>query len=163
MLIKHKEYLRSVLFGLEDSLISTTGFIAGMSIGSLNSRIVLLSGLIAITIEGISMGVGEYLSDDTLEELDKVKRHRGNPLFSGLLLLISYITAGMIPFLPVVILPFPTSIIVSITLALAALFLIGFLKGKILKTSAFKGGLKILTVGGITTIFGVCIGLAFRI
>lgn len=163
MLIKHKEYLRSVLFGLEDSLISTTGFIAGMSIGSSNSRIVLLSGLIAITIEGISMAVGEYLSDDTMEELDKLKRHREKPLFSASLLLISYILAGMIPFLPVIIFPFPLSVIVSIALALLTLFLIGFLKGKVLKTSPLKGGFKILAVGGITTIFGVCMGLLFRI
>lgn len=163
MLIKHKEYLRGVLFGLEDSLISTTGFISGISAGSASRRIVFLAALIAITIEGISMGVGEYLSDDAMEELDKLKRHRENPLFSGLLLFISYITAGMIPFLPIVLLPFPISIFVSVTLALATLFLIGFLKGKFLKTSPIKGGLKILTVGGITTIFGVCIGLLFRI
>ena len=74
-----KEYLRSVLFGIEDSLVSTTGLIAGLSVGAENKRIVVLGGLVAIVIESVSMAAGEYLSDDAVQELDKLKRHRDSP------------------------------------------------------------------------------------
>lgn len=163
MSVKASEYLRSFLFGVEDSLISTTGFVAGLSIGSSNRSFIILAGLTAIIIEGVSMGVGEYLSDEALDELDKVRRHRDSPLISGLLLAVSYIGAGMIPFIPLVTLSFPTSLILSVTLAMLALFLIGYIKGRYVKKSPFKSGLKILLVGGITTVLGVVVGSIFRI
>ena len=97
----NREYLRSVMFGVEDSLVSTTGLIAGISIGANNSHITLLAGIVAVTIEALSMGIGEYLSDDAVEELDKIKRHEDAPLKSGLLMFISYLCAGAIPLLEI--------------------------------------------------------------
>lgn len=163
MFIKNKEYLRSVLFGTEDSLVSTTGLLAGISMGSANTHVIILAGLVAIIIEGVSMGVGEYLSDDNMEQLDKLKRHRDNPLMSGFLLMVSYLLAGMIPFLPIVFLPFPNSVITSIIFAFISLFLLGYLKGKLLNISPLRSGTKILIVGGITTILGIAVGLLFRV
>jgi len=160
--IKNKEYLRSILFGIEDSLISTTGFLAGVTVGTNDKHIIIISVLIAITIEGTSMGVGEYLSDEALEDLDKLKRHKDNPLLSGAFLCISYILAGLVPFAPTIFLNFPYSLFVSLLLALLALFLLGFLKGKLLKTSAVRGGIKILVVGGITTILGMIVGFLIK-
>lgn len=158
----NREYLRSILFGIEDSLITTTGFIAGVSIGSSNSQFVVFSVLVALCIESVSMGVGEYLSDEAVEELDKVKRHRENPFLSGIIICASYLFAGMIPFLPVVLFAFPFSLFLSVGLALCSLFLVGYFKGKVLKASAVKGGIKILVVGGITTLLGVVLGFMFK-
>lgn len=161
-ILKDKEYLRSVLFGAEDSLISTTGFIVGVGLGSFNIHIIFLSVLVAILVEGLSMGVGEYLSDDAVEDLDKLKRHRENPLVSGCLLSVSYILAGMIPFSPIIFLPFPISLVFSVLFALISLFLLGYAKGKFLKVSPYRSGFKILIVGGITTVCGIVIGLLLR-
>ncbi len=161
MRIKHKEYFRSTLFGIEDSLISTAALLAGISIGSKNTKFVIMAGIVAITIEAVSMGVGEYLSDDAMDDLDKLKRTRGNPLLSGFLLCVSYIAAGMIPFLPVVFLQYPSSIIVSVICSLIGLFLLGYIKGTLLNTSPWKGAVKIFLVGGVTTILGLLVGLFF--
>jgi VIT1/CCC1 family predicted Fe2+/Mn2+ transporter len=162
-IFKNQEYLRSILFGFEDSLIATTGLIAGISIGSDNNKFVLLAVIVAISIEAVSMGVGEYLSDDTVVDFDKLKRNKENPLFSGLLMFASYLIAGMIPLLPTFFFPFPTSLILSIIFAFITFFLLGYFKGKLLHTSPVKGGLKILTVGGFATILGLIIGFVFRI
>ena len=158
----NREYLRSILFGVEDSLVSTTAFIAGVSIGSLNTKFIVMATVVAIFIEGVSMGVGEYLSDDAVEELDKFKRHRDNPLLSGLALCTSYLLAGMIPLFPILFFTFPQSLFISISLALLGLFFLGYFKGKLLKVSAVRGGIKILIVGGITTVLGVIIGFLFK-
>ena len=163
MLFKNREYLRSILFGIEDSLISTTGLIAGISVGSDNNKLVILAGIVGITIEAVSMGAGEYLSDDALQDLDKIKRHKDSPLLSGFLMLISYFMAGFIPLAPVILVPFPKSLVFSVIFALMGLFLLGYIKGKILKTSTFRGGLKILIVGGLATILGLFVGLLFKI
>lgn len=161
-LIKNKEYLRSILFGVEDSLISTTGLVAGISIGTTDKNFVLMAGIVAIVIEAVSMGAGEYLSDETVEELDKLKRHRDNPLISGILLIISYLIAGLISIIPIIFFNFPVSIILSATFSLFCLFLIGYIKGKALKVNPFRSGLKILFVGGVATLLGLFVGLLFQ-
>ncbi len=163
MILKNKEYLRSIFFGIEDSLVSTTGLVAGIAVGSDNKEIVLLAGFVAITIEAVSMGVGEYLSDDALRDLSKMKRHYDNSLLSGLLMFASYFIAGLILLAPIAIFQFPVSIILELLLSLIGLFFLGFIKGKILHTSAFSGGIKILVVGGITTLLGFAVGLIFRL
>jgi len=162
-ILKDEEYLRSILFGVEDSLISTTGLIAGISIGSYNNKFVILAVIVSISIEAVSMGVGEYLSDDTVKDLDKLKRNRDNPLLSGFLMLISYVFAGMIPLFPTLFTSFPTSLILSIVFAFIAFFLLGYIKGKLINVSPLKGGFKILTVGGIATILGLLLGFVFKL
>src|SRR3989344_8704930 len=146
MRITNREYLRSVLFGIEDSLVSTTGLIVGISAGADDKKIVLLGGIVGIIVEASSMGAGEYLSDSAVGELDKLKRHRDNPLISGLLMMTAYLLAGLIHLAPIIFLNYPLSIWVSVLLALIALFLLGYLKGRLLHTSPFRGGLKILIV-----------------
>lgn len=109
------------------------------------------------------MGAGEYLSDDTVKDLDKLKRNLDNPLLSGLLMLISYLMAGIIPLIPSVFTPYPTSLILGIIFAFIGFFLLGYIKGKVLRISAIRGGLKVLTVGGIATMLGMFVGFVLKL
>ncbi len=159
----NREYLRSVMFGIENSLISTAGLIAGLSVGTATKHVIILGATVAIVIESVAMGVGEYLSDDAVQELDKLKRHPDSPLESGSLMLVSGTLAGLVPLIPVIIWDYPLSLYISITSALVVLFLVGYVKGRILNTSPAKGGLKILIVGGIAMILGVIVGYIFKV
>lgn len=163
-IFKTKEYLRSIMFGIEDSLVSTTGILAGISIGSDEKKIIILGGVVAITIEAVSMGIGEYLSDEGVEELEKLKRHKDNPILSGLLMFASYFIAGVIPLAPFILLnSISLALTVSVISALISLFLLGFVKGKIVKVSPLRSGLKILLLGGLATILGLIVGIVFKI
>jgi len=55
-------YLRDIVFGTEDGLVSTLGALTGIAIGSRNTEIVLLAGVVVICVESISMAVGSFLS-----------------------------------------------------------------------------------------------------
>lgn len=158
----NKEYLRSIVFGIEDSLVSTTGLVAGISVGSSNREFVILAGIVAVSIEAVSMGAGEYLSDDAVNELEKIKRYRDNPLVSGFLMFIAYFTAGFIPLFPFIFFQHPISLYLGVTFALSGLFLLGFIKGRILHSSPLKGGFKVLVIGGLATILGLVIGSLFK-
>ena len=157
------EYLRSTIFGVEDSLVSTTGLIAGLSVGSDDKDVVLLGGIVAIVIEAVSMGAGEYLSDDAIQELEKLKRHRDKPLVSGTLMFTSYLLAGAIPLSPVIFFDYPTSLLLTVFFALSGLFLLGFIKGRLLHSHPWRSGTKILIVGGLATAIGLMVGLIFRV
>ena len=65
--------IREIIFGAEDGMVSTLGAITGIAAGTLNSKIVLLSGLVIIAVESISMGIGSYLSNKSVINLSKRK------------------------------------------------------------------------------------------
>ncbi|HEY4512991.1 MAG TPA: VIT1/CCC1 transporter family protein [Candidatus Paceibacterota bacterium] len=67
--------LKEVVFGIEDGMVSTLGSITGIAIGSNNHSTVLLAGVVIISVESISMGIGSYISNLSHEEMNKRKIH----------------------------------------------------------------------------------------
>lgn len=63
--------LREVVFGIEDGMVSTLGAISGIAIGSGDRYTVLLSGIVIIAVESISMAVGSYISNSSSKEVDQ--------------------------------------------------------------------------------------------
>lgn len=65
-------YLRDTIFGLEDGMISTLGAITGIAVGVRDHTIVLLSGIVVICVESISMTAGTFLASRShMESLKK--------------------------------------------------------------------------------------------
>ncbi len=64
---------REVVFGVEDGMVSTLGSITGIAIGSNNHATVILAGVVIISVESISMGIGSYLSNRSQEEIEERK------------------------------------------------------------------------------------------
>jgi predicted membrane protein (TIGR00267 family) len=61
--------IRELVFGLEDGLVSTLGAVAGIAAGTQDGRIVVLSGLVLIVVEALSMAAGSYLSNKSHREM----------------------------------------------------------------------------------------------
>lgn len=160
MIKLQQDYVRSVLFGIEDSLVSTTGVIAGVSAGSHDPSTILLAATVTIIVEALSMGAGQFLSERTVHQLDN--HHSDNLLLGGGLMTFSYFVAGFIPIIPVLLFTFPISVYISIGCALIGLFILGYIKGKVVRSSAWRSGLEILLIGGAATILGALAGWLFR-
>lgn len=64
-----RENVRDVVFGLEDSLVSTLGTITGVAVGSHNPFYVVLTGVVLVFVEAISMTAGSYLSSKSAKDL----------------------------------------------------------------------------------------------
>jgi len=60
--IERKGRIREVVFGLQDGLISTVGFVAGLHSATADNRLVLLAGLVEMFAGAMSMAAGAYLS-----------------------------------------------------------------------------------------------------
>ena len=65
--------IREAIFGLEDGMVSTMGAVTGIAVGTGNYFTVVLSGLVIIAVESISMSVGSYLSSKSEREIDERK------------------------------------------------------------------------------------------
>lgn len=159
----HEDYLRSIIFGFQDALISTTGVITGISAGTNNKELVILAAFVTITVEALSMGTGQYMSEKSVHQMDKTGRHTDNLYIGALLMGISYLLGGLIPVLPILIFELPTSTTISIIAALIGLFVLGFAKARLVRVNPIKSALEILILGGIATMIGLIVGRLLKV
>ena len=65
--------LREIVFGIEDGMVSTLGALTGIAVATNDHFTVIISGLVIISVESISMGVGSYLSSRSIKEIESRK------------------------------------------------------------------------------------------
>lgn len=65
--------IREIVFGAQDGMVSTMGAITGIAVGSSSQFLVVLSGLVIVSVEAISMAIGSYLSSKSVADIDKRK------------------------------------------------------------------------------------------
>lgn len=165
----HEDYLRSMLFGLQDGIVSTTGVVAGISVGVEDRSIIILASLVAVTVEASSMGAGQYSSEKAVHQMEAKKKtgkpHTDSLLLGALIMFFSYLAAGAIPILPMVFtqIPLDQARILSIIGAFLGLFIIGFVKGKIVEHAALRSAFEMLFIGGMATIVGLLVGITLRV
>lgn len=156
------DYIHSSFFGLEDSLVSTTGALAGIAIGAGSKEVILMTALVIIAVESTSMAASEFISEETEEDIEKQKIP-ASPLVSGLIIFVSYVVAGILPLVPYLFLPHLQAIPVSIGLALAGLTILGIFKGKITHKSPVRSAFEVLIIGGIAAGIGLAVGIIFKV
>lgn len=154
----HEDYLRSVIFGFQDALVSTTGVIVGVAAGAGDRNVVILAGVVTIIVEALSMGVGQYMSEKSVHQMDKTGRHTDNLFIVGILMFLSYFLGGLIPLAPVILMPLPLASTFTILFALTGLLVLGFVKAKLVKVDPFKSALEMFLLGGATTAIGLIVG-----
>ena len=102
------------------------------------------------------------------EELGLIEDEK-NPLDSSVSTFVGFNLIGLIPLLPFMIFiaigidPSSDAFTISIIFVMAAFFLVGIIKGKIVKKSKIKSGLYTLIIGGIAALvaYGIGYGLNF--
>lgn len=159
----HEDYLRSLLFGLQDGLVSTTGVVVGISTGVHDKSIVILASFVAVSVEASSMAAGQYSSEKAVHQMDKTGKHKDSLVLGALIMFFSYLVAGLIPIMPILFIGPPDSRIYSIVLAFIGLFAIGFVKGKIVAHKPLRSALEILIIGGVATVIGLVVGYLLRV
>lgn len=156
-------YLRSGLFGLQDGIVSTTGVVAGISAGVNDKTIIVLAALVAVTVEASSMAAGQYTSEKAAHQMDKSGKREDNLITGALIMFVSYFLAGMVPVLPTIIFNQPEARYISIGAAFIALFIVGFVKGKIVEHNALRSAIELFVIGGVATILGLIVGIILKV
>lgn len=152
-------YVRNFVFGVEDSLVSTVGLLSGIASGGVEQKTILLTGVVLIFVEGFSMGVGSFLSEESAEEyLHRREAPLRHTLLDAIIMFSSYFIAGFIPLAPYFFLSGGESFWVSIGLSLAALFMLGLTSGRLFRISIIKSGVRMLMIGGLAIAVGMVVG-----
>lgn len=152
-------YLRSFIFGVEDSLVSTLGLLSGVAIAAVPQKTIFLSGLVLIAVEAFSMAVGTYLSQESADEfVDGKEASVRKPLIASTIMFFSYGVTGLIPLGPYLFLAVRPAFESSIILTLIALFCLGAASGRLAKQNLWYTGFRMLIIGGLAAGLGIVVG-----
>ncbi len=151
-------YTRYILFGVEDGLVSTVGFLSGIVAGGVSQPTLILTGLVLITVEAFSMAVGSFLSEDTIEESQNDPKATYQSSVAGVYMFVSYFLAGLIPLIPYTISYTPQTLMFSVTLTLVALFVLGYISARAFGIPVLRRSLRTLILGGLAVFIGIIIG-----
>lgn len=159
----HEDYLRSIMFGLQDGLVSTTGVVLGIATGIHDKPIIILAALVAVSVEASSMAAGQYSSEKAVHQMDKTGKHTDNLIIGAVLMFFSYFIAGFVPITPIILLDLKIAPFVSISLSFIALFVLGYIKGRVVEHKPLRSAIEMFVIGGIATALGILVGLLLKI
>lgn len=161
--------IREIVFGLEDSLVSTLGAVTGIAVGTQSQYIVILSGLVMIAAEAMSMSAGSYLSTKHAREAEilfhqrnglEVHEEPSHPVRAAMVMGVFYFLGGIFPLFFYFVLPVSQAILPSIVITAIILFLVGVWAASFTKTSKIKSGLEMTLVSLAAAGVGYLIGRA---
>ncbi len=156
---RYASYLRSFIFGVEDSLVSTVGLLSGIAISDTPRHIILLTGVIYIMVEAFSMAAGNFLSEQAADEYEgeNASVSLWESVIAGSVMFISFVIAGIIPLFPYLVFT-SGALAVSIALSLIALFVVGMISARFVRVNSVRRGFEMLIVGGAAIAVGLLAG-----
>lgn len=159
----HEDYFRSLMFGLQDGIVSTTGVVVGISTGVNSKEIVVLAALVAVTVEATSMAAGQYSSEKAVHQMDKSGKHTDSLLIGSLIMFAAYILGGLFPILPTILFDQSTSRMIAVVAAFIGLFIVGYIKGHIVEHKPLRSAFELFVIGSLATIIGVIVGNLLKV
>lgn len=156
--IIHEDYLRSLMFGLQDGIVSTTGVVVGISTGVGDKAIIVLAALVAVSVEATSMAAGQYSSEKAVHQMDKTGKHTDSLILGAVIMFFAYMMGGMFSIIPTLLFNQPEARMIAIFSSFVGLFGIGYMKGHIVEGHPLRSALELFTIGGVATIIGLVVG-----
>lgn len=154
------ESVREIVFGLEDSLVSTMGAITGIAIGTEDRAVIILSGLVILAVEATSMAAGSFLSTKTAELAEDKSKivARRQSFKAATVMFTSYLVGGAVPLIPYLFFQPNLAIYPSVFLTIIALAGVGFWTGRFTRRSGGKAAVEMVLVSLVAAAIGYLVG-----
>jgi VIT1/CCC1 family predicted Fe2+/Mn2+ transporter len=157
-------YIRNIIFGVEDSLVSTVGLLSGIAVAGTPHGLIITTGFVLIAVEAVSMAIGSFLSEESAEEYESGKKANTlRAVLGALIMLASYLIAGLVPLSPYFILEGYAALGWSIGLSLVLLLVLGYMQARASKLPPLSRALRMGLLGGFAIIVGVVVATVFEI
>ena len=148
-----RHYIRDLIYGANDGIITTFAVVAGVTGGALSPSAVLIVGTANLLADGLSMGVGNYLSirsHESARAAQDLPEEEAAPARHGIATFGAFAVAGGLPLLPYAVgaaseLRFGLSVLITF----AALFVIGALRSLVTRDRWQSAGFEMLLLGAL--------------
>jgi vacuolar iron transporter family protein len=144
-----QHYLRDLVYGANDGIITTFAVVAGVAGGALSTRAVLIVGAANLIADGLSMGVGNYLgirSNESALAARGLPEEEARPVRHGVATFAAFVVAGAVPLLPYLLMS-GNRLVLSTTFTLVTLFTVGSLRSLVTIDRWWSAGLEMLGLG----------------
>jgi VIT1/CCC1 family predicted Fe2+/Mn2+ transporter len=152
-------YLRDIVYGALDGVITTLAVVAGVSGASLSVEVALILGLANLAADGISMGASNYLGLKSELEQTGQSVAEEEPWRHGMATFAAFVVAGAVP-LASYALPFDSAGRLAAASLLSAIVLlaVGAARARFLPRSATRYGIEMLVIGVIAAAAAFAVG-----
>src|SRR5688500_14026315 len=148
-----QHYIRDLVYGANDGVITTFAVVAGVTGGTLAPVTVLVLGVANLFADGLSMGVGNYLgirSDERVRGAQQLTEQAALPLRHWVATFLAFMTAGAVPLIPYMSAPVGASrFVASTVLSMAVLFVVGAARSGVGSGRWWANGLEMLGLGAL--------------
>ena len=156
-----QHYLKDLVYGANDGIITTFAVVAGVAGAQLDARIVVILGFANLLADGFSMGASNFLSIRS-DEAVRFASGRGiqepYPTRHSLATFGAFVIAGVVPLLSYVITLGADRFLMAIVLTLATLFVVGASRSLVTHVRWWRAGLEMLIVGSIAAAVAYGVG-----
>lgn len=158
-----RHYIRDLVYGANDGLITTFAVVSGVAGGALSHVAVLVIGAANLAADGVSMGAGNLLAiraDERARAADGLPELETYPWKHGLATLLAFVVAGAIPLVPFL-MPIAASsrFTASTASTFGALFVLGCVRGLVTREPWWRTGLETLALGAVVAVAAYGAGL----
>jgi VIT1/CCC1 family predicted Fe2+/Mn2+ transporter len=150
-----RHYIRDLVYGANDGLITTFAVVSGVAGGALSTAAVIVIGIANLAADGVSMGVGNFLAiraDERAREAAHQPELEAFPWKHGLATLLAFVVAGAVPLLPYLVPHVEGRLLWSTVLTFLALFLLGAGRALVTVDRWWKSGLETLLLGALVAL-----------
>jgi VIT1/CCC1 family predicted Fe2+/Mn2+ transporter len=158
-------YLRDMIFGALDGVITTMAVVAGASGAQLGARVALILGVANLVGDGISMGASNYLGLKSELEQAGGDVAQEAPWRHGLATIAAFVIVGTIPLLAYW-LPRPgglSVLLVAAVLSLMALAVTGAARALFVEKGPLRSAAEMTAVGTLAGLAAYAVGVIGRL
>lgn len=151
-----RHYIRDLVYGANDGIITTFAVVAGVAGGALSHTAVLIVGAANLAADSVAMGVGNLLAIRAHESAlaaDGRPEEERYPWKHGAATLMAFVAAGALPLVPYI-LPVQDEqrLSWSAALTLAALFGVGTARAAVTTDRWWRTGVEQLLLGAVVAL-----------
>jgi VIT1/CCC1 family predicted Fe2+/Mn2+ transporter len=147
-----RHYIRDLVYGANDGIITTFAVVSGATGGSLSAAAVLIIGAANLAADGMSMGAGNLLAiraHERVRAAEGLPEEETYPWKHGIATLLAFVGAGAIPLLPFLFADATARPIWSTVLTFLALFFVGAARATLTNERWWRAGLETLSLGAV--------------
>ena len=147
-----QHYVGDLVYGANDGILTTFAVVAGVTGGALSARAVIIVGMANLFADGLSMGVGNYLSirarESALEQQQRPEEE-ARPVRHGFATFLAFVVAGAVPLLPYLVSAVDHRFPFAVIGALGAQFGVGAARAFVTASRWWVSGLEMLVLGAL--------------
>ena len=145
-----QHYLKDLVYGANDGIITTFAVVSGVAGAQLDPRVVLILGFANLLADGFSMGASNFLSirsDEAVREAAGREVEEPFPARHSVATFTAFVVAGVVPLISYVVTMDFDPFAVAVILTLATLFAVGSARSLVTRVPWWRSGLEMLLVG----------------